>query len=477
MYGPVQDAQAAGPDFAADGPDDRLPPGPVLAARSQDVLDAGLGGLTDDELVGVLRASRRLAAWQDGVELAAVAELDARRMRESARPRSSRASEHVSDELAASLVLTSRSADLLLGLARDLSRLPLILSALLQGRIDRARAAIFAAELAGLSDRAAQAVAMAFVGLAGSMTTGQLRAALRAMVLYLDPAAARRRAERGRADARVEAWQEISGNGALAGRDLPPGDAVAADRRITAIARALQAAGAAGSLDQLRAAVFTALLAGRDPGTLAPPPDQNAAAGGPGTPDRSRADATGPDAPGCGPAGPTSGGVPGAGPGGFAGMTGSVHITLPASTWLGLSDLPGEAAGLGPIDAWTSRDLATRLATSGLKVRWCVTLTRPDGTAAAHACARAGPGPPGDPAGRRRWLARQRCTWLDDQNCPHASQAPGYRPSNVIGDCIRARNRTCTFPGCRRPAAACDLDHTIPYHQGGPRLADYTISP
>src|SRR6266702_2030975 len=215
-------------EFWAGGKDERLPPGPVLATLSQDVLDAGLTRLSDDELVGVLRASRRLSAWQNGVELAAVAQLDARRMRAAARPGSSRASEHVSAELAAALVLTGRSADLLLGLARDLSRLPAILAALLAGRIDRARAAIFASELAGLGDQSAKAVAMAFAGAAGSMTTGQLRAALRAMVLYIDPRAAQRRAERGRADARVEAWQENSGNGALAGRELPPADAAAA---------------------------------------------------------------------------------------------------------------------------------------------------------------------------------------------------------------------------------------------------------
>ena len=67
--------------FAEDGVLDRLGPGPALAGFAQGVLDEGLGGLSDDELVGVLRASRRLAAWQDGVEVAAVAELDARRAR------------------------------------------------------------------------------------------------------------------------------------------------------------------------------------------------------------------------------------------------------------------------------------------------------------------------------------------------------------------------------------------------------------
>ncbi len=476
MYGPVRDPQAAGPDFAADGPDDRLPPGPVLAALSQDVLDSGLGGLSDDELVGVLRASRRLAAWQDGVELAAVAELDARRMRESARPRSSRASEHVSDELAAALVLTSRSADLLLGLARDLSRLPLILSALLEGRIDRARAAIFAAELAGLSDLAAQAVAMAFVGQAGSMTTGQLRAALRAMVLYLDPAAARRRAERGRAEARVEAWQELSGNGALAGRELPPGDAVAADRRITAIARALADAGAAGTLDQLRAAVFVALLAGRDLDTLLPKApagsaDDTARPIHPSTPDT-------PSAPGQTAPGRA---------GGLAAMNGTVHLILPANTWLGLADLPGEAAGLGPLDARTCRDLAARLAAGGA-TRWQVTLVDPDGRAVAHASPRHGPGPdppglsgppgrPGAPgATQRRWLARLTFTRIENGECTHAGQSVGYQPSGRTREHVRARQRSCAFPGCRRLARACDLDHTVPYDQGG-RTCECNLAP
>src|SRR5258708_5996844 len=120
---------------------------------------------------------------------------------------------------------------------------------------------------------------MGFAGIGGSMTTGQLRAALKAMVLWLDPAAARRRAEQGRAQARVEAWPEGSGNAGLAGRELPAADAVAADKRITAIARALKDAGAPGTLDQLRAAVFVALLAGRDPQTLLPSPRARRPAG------------------------------------------------------------------------------------------------------------------------------------------------------------------------------------------------------
>ena len=38
------------------------------------------------------------------------------------------------------------------------------------------------------------------------------------------------------------------------------------------------------------------------------------------------------------------------------------------------------------------------------------------------------------------------------------------------------RNPTCTAPGCRRPAQACDLDHTIPYEQGG-RTCECDLGP
>ena len=239
-----KDEEPSGSGFAAGGWLDQLIPGPVLSSFSQDTMEAGLGTLDDDELVGLLRAARRLASWQAAVELRAVGELDARRKRESGRPGWSRISEHISCELAAALTLTGRSADMLLCLSRDLTRLPMVLRALAEGRIDRTRAEIFASELAALGDVAAATIADALCDVAGSMTTSQLRYALRRMVLAVDPDAARRRAAKARADARVETWSEGSGNAGLAGRELPSADAIAADRRIAAIARALKAAGA-----------------------------------------------------------------------------------------------------------------------------------------------------------------------------------------------------------------------------------------
>ena len=443
QLGPVDVAppgpQAVGPGFADDGPHDAMPPGRVLAALADQVMEDGLGCLSDDELVGVLRASRRLAAWQDGIEMSAIAELDARRMRSAARRASSRANDQVSAELAAALTLTSRSAEALLGLSRDLARLPAVRRALLEGRIDLTRARIFAEELAGLGDVAAAAVAMGFADIGGAFTTGQLRAMLRAMVLSIDPDAARRRAERARDQARVEAWQESSGNMGLAGRDLSAGDAIAVDKRVSAIARALHEAGAPGTLDQLRAAVFVALLAGRDPASLIP---------------EAHADSTS------------------SGPGGLAAMTGTVHLVMPAAAWLGLTDAPGEAPGFGPLDAWTCRDLAARLAAGGKATRWQVTLTGTDGRAVAHA-ARAGPGPPGS---RLAWLAGLQFDWLERDTCRHLRRVRRYEPGERLANLVRVRQRRCSFPGCRRPAPGCDLDHTQAYHRGGP-TCECNLSP
>jgi hypothetical protein len=48
-----------------------------------------------------------------------------------------------------------------------------------------------------------------------------------------------------------------------------------------------------------------------------------------------------------------------------------------------------------------------------------------------------------------------------------AAPENGYVPSKALADFVRCRDLTCRWPGCDRPAVGCDLDHTIPYSQGG----------
>ncbi|MFZ1161055.1 MAG: HNH endonuclease signature motif containing protein [Mycobacterium sp.] len=47
----------------------------------------------------------------------------------------------------------------------------------------------------------------------------------------------------------------------------------------------------------------------------------------------------------------------------------------------------------------------------------------------------------------------------------------GYTPSRTLTDFVRCRDLTCRFPGCDQPATRCDIDHTVPYADGGPTHA------
>jgi hypothetical protein len=56
----------------------------------------------------------------------------------------------------------------------------------------------------------------------------------------------------------------------------------------------------------------------------------------------------------------------------------------------------------------------------------------------------------------------------------HPGDAPpenGYVPSAALADFVRCRDLTCRWPGCDQPAGNCDIDHSIPYAQGGPTHA------
>jgi uncharacterized protein DUF222 len=231
-----------GGGFAAGGLADQLPPGPVLAGLAGDRWAAGLDRLRDDELIGVLRAARRLASWATAMELAAVGDLWQRRTAEE-NAGDTGAAAHADAELAAALTLTRRAADQLLNLAAALHRLPATRAALAVGDIDLPRAKTITDELTGLTGQHAAAVEQAVIGAAPGQTTGQLRAATHRAVLAADPTAARTRKEQALREARVERWTEPAGTAALAGRDLPPAGVLAADANLTALAKQLKTAG------------------------------------------------------------------------------------------------------------------------------------------------------------------------------------------------------------------------------------------
>ena len=60
--------------------------------------------------------------------------------------------------------------------------------------------------------------------------------------------------------------------------------------------------------------------------------------------------------------------------------------------------------------------------------------------------------------------------------CEHRNQEPGYTLSPRLRHLIAARTVYCCAPGCRRPAARCDFDHTIAYQAGG-RSCECNVRP
>jgi hypothetical protein len=115
---------------------------------ASDAWAAGLDRLTDDELIGVMRAARRLSSWAAAMELACVADLWRRRTAEEDAGDTG-AARHADDEIAAALTLTGRAADRVLDLAIALRRLPLTSQALAAGDIDLPRAMVVADEVTG----------------------------------------------------------------------------------------------------------------------------------------------------------------------------------------------------------------------------------------------------------------------------------------------------------------------------------------
>ena len=78
-----------------------------------------------------------------------------------------------------------------------------------------------------------------------------------------------------------------------------------------------------------------------------------------------------------------------------------------------------------------------------------------------------GHGPADHGTGPAAWLASIPMEWFEPAGCAHQRRSPAYRPPPTLQHLIRVRQQTCAFPGCRRPASQCDLDHTTPFQRGG----------
>ncbi|TVZ02670.1 HNH endonuclease [Trebonia kvetii] len=441
-----EERDLCGPLFAEDGAADALPPGPLLAALTEQAV-ADVTSLSDNELVGVLRATQRQLAREQYKQVLAAAEFGRRRQAEfddalrRGVPAGCAPGGFPGEELSVELTVSRAEAAHLIDDAIDLiSRLPRTLTGMAAGLVDAARAGWIAMYTRSLDPADTARADEILAEAAPELRAEQLARKAAALEMKLNPAAVKARREQARRDnQRVDVRREASGNASLAGRELDVADVLASKAYLDAVASRLRASGLDGSLDQLRALALTDLTQGRDPlNRIQPAADQSAPADPPPVP-------------------------------------ALINLLVPAGTLLGLSTAPAQAGSWGLLDVEDARAVAAAAAMHP-QTRWCVTLTGPDGTALAHGCAR-GPRPRlldnlqtrPPPAQLAELLGRLNLTLIPVTrgNCDHAAAEDHYSPSRALRHLVRARSATCDAPGCQNPAASTDLDHTVPW-PGGP---------
>ncbi len=416
-------------------------------------LDAGVDAAvvcadtSDHGLVARLQGLELLKARVELAGLEVVAELG---RREEARLAYARARvpdyagedtvwECLPEEVAAALGVSVAAACRRVGLALAVhGHLPMLGVALAEGRTDVSRAGLLVEETAVLAPQVAARVVAELLPRARTWTWGRLAHRVRAAVLAADPAAAGRAHARARRGRRV--WlrplgQGMSELGAVLGAD----EATCAWAHLSDLAHHLtdtptptdtsptdqtgQGRGAVRTIDEARADVFVDLLCEEATTSTGLPAGTGQTGGGTGQ--------TSGAAAGSG-AGATRAGATRAG-GGRARLGALVNITVPFDTLLTGGTAPGELAMQGPVAAQVARAAALRALAAG--AAWRLIGVGGEATAAATTTAT-------------------------------------YRPPPWLAELVAVRDRTCRFPGCRRPAHQCDLDHTLAYPQGQTTLTN-----
>jgi hypothetical protein len=430
-----RDARLAG--FAAGGQWADRPPSAPLAAALEAACGPGweCAGATREELFGLLRQ------WQAQESRAAAGKLAVLRalIRDDDTPLPGGGyrgdlpegwTKSLTHEVALALSMPVVSADQLMWLAWDLEgRLPGTGALLAGGKLTTAKAKAVDDALQSLSaEDAATAEAMILSDLPGK-TYGQVEKLAVLAAFTVDPeSATRRREEAERSRSRVEMFREQSGAAALAGRELPTDQALAANANVCARALEYRESGQfpdGTRMDQYRVAAFLDLLngitadtriaigllpgacpiggepAGKSPahdegpdgGPADGTPGSEGLHGGPADPDRFDEDSDGEaepddDAESDRDADPLDE-ERGRGRSAAAAAEPArlADLILPLMTLLGLADRPGEGHGLGPLDPDLCRALAAA-AVGSHDSRLCITVTDADGIAIAHGCAR-----------------------------------------------------------------------------------------
>lgn len=171
-------------------------------------------------------------------------------------------------ELRACLHMTRNAADLELGYATDLvERLPLVLEALKQGRIDVTRAKVLSRETSHLDVGEARMVCQRVLDRAENLTGTQLAALTRRVCIEIDPDTARKRHDRAVKDRGVWSRLTETSTSEITGWGLCPIRVAQIMNRIDSAAKHLATRSETRTLDQIRADIFLDLLEGTHPNT------------------------------------------------------------------------------------------------------------------------------------------------------------------------------------------------------------------
>jgi hypothetical protein len=475
------------PRFGQGDEADVLPPGPHLAGLTEEaVLD--VGRLSDNELIGVLQGTRRQIAREHYKQVLVIAEFGRRRQAafEDAASRGipvgCRPGGFPGEELAFELVTARAEAGHRIDDAIDLTtRLPMTLAGMATGQIDEARAGWIALYTRSLNSADAAQADEILARAAPDLHVEQVARKAAALEKKFAPEAVKARKERTkRTEQRVEARRELSGNASLAGREMDTADVMASKAYIDAIALKLRNGGLAGPIGTLRVLAMADLTQGRNPldrlkeardaaaqepsGPVAPGPDPDSWPGwDPDDADDSFADEH------EDPARDSS-----ARQGRPAPMPAQINLIVPIGTLLDWSTAPAQAGAWGLLNSDETRTIVDAAAQHP-STRWCCTLTAPDGTALAHACARGqhphllndlAPQPP--PAQLAELIRRLNLAFtpIARGTCDHTEAEDHYTPSRKLKHLVRARTATCDAPGCQSQAINADLDHTVPWPDG-----------
>src|SRR3984957_11412489 len=251
--------------FCQGGASDTMAPGALLATVVEAVTGqdgAGLAGCSDDQLLGIISAARRLESRVAWTVMAAVGEY-ARRAGTGVE------GEFAADELASELHMSQQGAAGQMDYATEVpKRLPKTFAALAAGLIHPIHLRIIEEETRFLSAADAAKADAVLAGSAPGQTYGELRYAARKLVLTLDPDIARKRKDAARREAHVRRFQEESGNGGMVARELPSDEVLASWQHVEQRALDLRAAGVPGTLQELRVRAYLDLLQERDTRTL-----------------------------------------------------------------------------------------------------------------------------------------------------------------------------------------------------------------